>query len=85
MTLACEDANSKLVDAVTVAVDAEESVGDNLVEIWKLMLARRHFVPGHFAPKDKISQDKMPQGHFAPRHFAPNRTKFCKVDILPQL
>ena len=36
MTLACEDANSKLVDAVTVAVDAEESVGDSLVEILKL-------------------------------------------------
>ena len=40
MTLACEDANSKLVDAVTVAVDAEESVGDNLVEILKLMFCQ---------------------------------------------
>ena len=34
MTLACEDANSKLVDVVTVA--DEESVGDNLVVILKL-------------------------------------------------
>ena len=40
MTLACEDANSKLVDAVTVAVDAEESVGDSLVEISKLMFCQ---------------------------------------------
>ena len=52
--------------------------------------ARRHFAPRHFVPKDKMPQDKMlqdkmPQGHFAPRHFAPNRTKFWKVDILPQL
>ena len=32
VTLACEDANSKLVDVVTVAdVGDEESVGDNLV------------------------------------------------------
>ena len=37
MTLACEDANSKLVDAVTVAdVDAEKRVEDSSVQIWKL-------------------------------------------------
>ena len=37
MTLACEDANSKLVEVVTVAdVDAEKSVHDSLVQIWKL-------------------------------------------------
>ena len=36
MTLACEDANSKLVDVVTVAeVDAEKRVDDSLVQIWK--------------------------------------------------
>ena len=39
MTWAFEDANSKLVDAVTVAdvadVDAEKSVDDSLVEILK--------------------------------------------------
>ena len=40
MTLSCEDDNSKLVDAVTVAVDAEESVGDSLVEISKLMFCQ---------------------------------------------
>ena len=40
MTLACEDANSKLVDAVTVAdVDAEKRVEDSFfadleAEVW---------------------------------------------------
>jgi len=37
VTLACEDANSKLVDVVTVAdVDAKKPVDDSLVLIWKL-------------------------------------------------
>ena len=37
VTLACEDANSKLVDAVAVAdVDAEKRVDEILIEIWKL-------------------------------------------------
>ena len=38
VTLACEDANSKLVEAVTVAnVDSEKKiVDDSLVQIWKL-------------------------------------------------
>ena len=36
MTLACEDANSKLVDFVTVAhVDAEDHVGNSLLQIWE--------------------------------------------------
>ena len=36
MTLAFEDANSKLIDVVKVAdVDAEEHVGDSLFEILK--------------------------------------------------
>ena len=39
MTLACEDANSKLVEAVTVAdVDAEDRVGNSLLQIWELRL-----------------------------------------------
>ena len=34
MTLACEDANSKLLDVVIVSVvDVEEHVGNSLVEI----------------------------------------------------
>ena len=37
VTLACEDANSKLVEVVTVApVDAEDHVGNSLLEIWEL-------------------------------------------------
>ena len=36
VTLACEDANSKL-DVVTVAdVDDEDHVGNNLLQVWKL-------------------------------------------------
>ena len=41
MTLACENANSKLVEVVTVAdVDAEKRVDDSLVQIWKLKLGQ---------------------------------------------
>ena len=37
MTLACEDANSMLVEVVTVAdVDATKHVDDSWVQIWKL-------------------------------------------------
>ena len=36
VTLAFEDANSKLVEVVTVAdVDDEERVGNSLLQIWK--------------------------------------------------
>ena len=35
VTLACEDANSKLVDIVTVAnVDDEDCIGNSLLQIW---------------------------------------------------
>ena len=37
MTLACEDAYSKLVQVVTVAdVDDENCVGNSLLQIWTL-------------------------------------------------
>ena len=37
VTLVCEDANSKLVEVVTVAdVDDEDRVGNSLLQIWKL-------------------------------------------------
>ena len=37
MTLACEDANSKLVKVVAVAnVDDEDRVGNSLLQIWEL-------------------------------------------------
>ena len=37
MTLACEDANSKLVEVVTVAdVNAEDNFGNSLIQILEL-------------------------------------------------
>ena len=37
VSLACEDANSKLVEVVTVAdVHAENHVGNSLLQIWEL-------------------------------------------------
>ena len=37
MTLVCEDGNSKLVEVVTVVdVDAEDNVGNSLLQIWEL-------------------------------------------------
>ena len=45
MTLACEDAYSKIVEVVTVAnVDAKDHVGNSLLQIWKLT----------FGPKAKL-------------------------------
>ena len=45
MTLACEDANSKLVEDVTVAdVDTEDHIGNSLLQIWELT----------FGPKAKL-------------------------------
>ena len=45
MTLACKNANSKLVEVVTVAdVDAEDHVGNSLLQIWELT----------FGPKAKL-------------------------------
>ena len=40
--LACEDANSKLVEVVTVAdIDAEKCVDDILVQNWKLKFGHK--------------------------------------------
>ena len=45
MTLACEDANSKLVEVVSVSdLDAEDHVGNSLLQIWELT----------FGPKSKL-------------------------------
>ena len=42
MTLACEDANSKLVEDVTVAnVDDEDCVGNSLLQIWELRFGQK--------------------------------------------
>ena len=44
MTLACEDANSKLVEVVTVAhIDADDHVGNSLLQIWELMFGPSDF------------------------------------------
>ena len=41
MTLTCEDANSRLVEVVTVAyVDAEDHVGNSLL-IWELTFGHK--------------------------------------------
>ena len=42
MTMTCEDANSKLVEVVTVAdVDDEDRVGNSLLQIWKLRFGHK--------------------------------------------
>ena len=42
MTLACEDANSKLVDVVTVAnVDDEDCIDNTLLQIWELRFGHK--------------------------------------------
>ena len=42
MTLACEDANSKLVEVVTVAdVDDEDRVGNNFLQILELRFGHK--------------------------------------------
>ena len=53
MTLACEDANSKHVEVVTVAdVDAMDNVGNSLLQIRELM----------FGPKAKLLFRLLTQG-----------------------
>ena len=40
--MACEDANSKLVEVVTVAhVDDEDRVSNRLLQIWKLRFGHK--------------------------------------------
>ena len=42
MTLACEDANSKLVDVVTVSdFDDVDRVGSSLLQFWKLRFCHK--------------------------------------------
>ena len=53
VTLACEDANLKLVEVVTVAdVDAEDHVGNSLLQIWEVT----------FGPKAKLLFRLLAQG-----------------------
>jgi len=70
VTLACEDANSKLVDVVTLADD--DRVGNNLLQIWTLRFGQkakllfRHSTQGLVKIlKLKFRQDlKLEFGHF---------------------
>ena len=42
MTLECEDANSNLIEVVSVAdVDNEDCVGNSLLQIWKLRIGQK--------------------------------------------
>ena len=42
LSAACEDANSKLVEVVTVAdLDDEDRVGNSLLQIWKLRFGHK--------------------------------------------
>ena len=44
MTLACEDAYSKLVKSVTAAdVSDEDRVGNSLLQIWKLRFGHKAY------------------------------------------
>ena len=44
MTLVCENANSKLVEVVTVAdVSDEDRVGNSLLQIWKLRFGHKAY------------------------------------------
>ena len=56
MTLACEDANSKLVEVVTTAdVSDEDCVGNSLLQIWKLRLVKKLNFSSDF--EHKFGQD----------------------------
>ena len=53
LTLACEDANLKLIEVVTVAdVDADDNVGNSLLQFWELT----------FGPKAKLLFRLLAQG-----------------------
>ena len=53
VTLACKDANPKLIEVVTVAdVDADDNVGNSLLQFWELT----------FGPKAKLLFRLLAQG-----------------------
>ena len=55
MTPACEDAHSKLVEAVTVAgVSDEDRVGNSLLQIWKLRFGQKAFLLFNFKILTKV-------------------------------
>ena len=71
MTLACEDAYSKLVEVVTVAeVSDEDRYGNSLLQIWKLRFSHKALtssvVKQHYLAA--VSMTQTPRKHFC---FAP--------------
>ena len=68
VTLACEDANSKLVEVVTVAdVDSEDHVGNSLLQIWELTFGPKtppKFVYLIECPVSNISRSKVITWHY---------------------
>ena len=55
VTLACEDAHSKLVETVTVAgVSDEDRVGNSLLHIWKLRFGLKAFLLFNFKILTKV-------------------------------
>ena len=58
MTLACEYANSKLVDVVTVAnVDDEDRVGNSLLLIWELRFGHKAIFFIYCQLSTRVDQD----------------------------
>ena len=76
MTLACEDANSKLVVVVTVAhVDAEDHVGNSL-SIWELTFGLTHcclvnLMPLNIAVLTRVRSLVMLVTHSLPNSLTP--------------
>ena len=55
MTLACEDANSKIVEVVTLAnVDLDGCVGNSLLHIWKLRFGLKALLLFNFKILTKV-------------------------------
>ena len=60
MTLACEDANSKLVEVVNVAdVDDKNCVGNSLLPIWKLRFGHKAKLLFRLSAQDLVRSLKL--------------------------
>ena len=60
MTLVCEDGNSKLVEVVTVVdVDAEDNVGNSLLQIWELTFGPKAKLVEVVTVADVIDEDRV--------------------------
>ena len=71
VTLACEDAYSKLVKVVTIAdVSDEDRVGNSLLQIWKLSLVIKLNFCSDF--EHKVGQDFEQKFSFRTKRQLPN-------------